>query len=141
MSHRRAFLQRLAALPLFARKPALAAPARRDYFSELGVRTFINAAGTYTTLTASLMPPEVVQAIEYASRSYVPLIELQDKVGERIASLIGCEAAMVTAGAASALTCGTAACVTGTDQKAILQLPDLTGLRSDVIIQKSHRYG
>jgi L-seryl-tRNA(Ser) seleniumtransferase len=88
MSHRRAFLQRLAALPLFARKPS------------------INAAGTYTTLTASLMPPEVVQAIEYASHNYVPLIELQDKVGERIASLIGCEAAMVTAGAASALTCG-----------------------------------
>jgi D-glucosaminate-6-phosphate ammonia-lyase len=142
MSHRRAFLQRIAALPLFARIPAFAAgPARRDYFGELGVRTFINAAGTFTTLTASLMPPEVMQAMEYASHSYVPLMELQDKVGERIASMIGCEAAMVTAGAASALTCGTAACVAGTDQKAILQLPDVTGLKTEVIIQKSHRYG
>jgi D-glucosaminate-6-phosphate ammonia-lyase len=142
MSHRRAFLQRIAALPLFTRIPAFAAaPARRDYFSDLGVRTFINAAGTFTTLTASLMPPEVMEAMQYASRSYVPLMELQDKVGERIASLIGCEAAMVTAGAASALTCGTAGCVTGTDQKAILQLPDVTGLKSEVIIQKTHRYG
>jgi L-seryl-tRNA(Ser) seleniumtransferase len=141
MSHRRAFLQRLAALPLFAGRPAFAARAKRDYFAELGVRTFINAAGTYTTLTASLMPPEVVSAIEYASHNYVPLLELQDKVGERIASLIGCEAAMVTSGAAGALTCGTAACVAGADQKAIQQLPDLTGLKSEVIIQKSHRYG
>jgi L-seryl-tRNA(Ser) seleniumtransferase len=141
MSHRRAFLQRIAALPLFAGRPAMAASSKRDYFSELGVRTFINAAGTYTTLTASLMPPEVVQAIEYASRNYVPLIDLQDKVGERIASMIGCEAAMVTSGAAGALTCGTAACVAGSDRRAIEQIPDLTGLKSEVIVQKSHRYG
>src|SRR5262249_21771880 len=67
--------------------------------------------------------------------------ELHDKVGERIASLIGCEAAMVTAGAASALTLGTAACMTGTDQEFIRRLPDTTGMKTEVIIQKSHRYG
>jgi L-seryl-tRNA(Ser) seleniumtransferase len=142
MPNRRAFFQRIAALPLFASRPvSAAARGKRDYFAELGVRTFINAAGTYTTLSASLMLPEVVQAIEYASQQYVALPELQDKVGERIASLVGCEAAMVTSGAASALTCGTAACVAGTDQKAIRQLPDVTGLKSEVIIQRSHRYG
>jgi L-seryl-tRNA(Ser) seleniumtransferase len=71
----------------------------------------------------------------------VSLYELQDKVGERIASLLQTEAAMITSGAAGAMTCGTAACVTGTDQKAIQRLPDLTGLKSEVIIQKAHRYG
>lgn len=145
MSDRRAFLQRLATVPLLGglapARFALAGPKGRDYFAELGVRPFINAAGTFTTLTASLMPPDVVQAYEYASKQFVSLIELQDKVSARIASMVGADAAMVTSGAAGALTCGTAACLTGTDQKAILQLPDLTGLKSEVIMQKSHRYG
>ena len=48
---------------------------------------------------------------------------------------------MVTSGAAAAITCGTAACLTGTDAKAIRQIPDLTGLKSEVIIQKAHRNG
>lgn len=118
-----------------------AAPKGRDYFQELGVKPFINAAGTYTTLTASLMPREVMQAMEYASRKFYRLHDVQDAVGKRIAEMLEVEAAMVTSGAAGALTVGTAACLTGKDQKAILQLPDLTGLKSEVIVQKSHRYG
>jgi len=144
MANRRVFLESLAGLPviggLFA-SPALARPAKRDFFKELGVRTFINAAGTYTVLTASLMPPEVKQAWEYASRKYCSLPELHDAVGRRIAELLGCEAAMVTAGAASALTLGTAACLTGTNQEFIRRLPDTTGMKNEVIIQKSHRFG
>ena len=61
-----------------------------DYFRELGVRPFINAAGTYTAMTASLMPPEVMEAINYASKHFVMLDELHDKVGERIATLVQC---------------------------------------------------
>ena len=140
MPNRRRFLQGITALPL-AGGVGLSASVRRDYFKELGVRPFINAAGTYTTLTASLMQPEVMDAINYASKVYVPLIELHDAVGKRLASLIGCEAAMVTAGAASALTLGTAACMTGTNPEFIRRLPDTTGMKTEVIIQKSHRYG
>src|SRR5262245_11902055 len=88
----------------------------RDYFKELGVRPFINAAGTYTAMTASLMLPEVMDAINYASKHYVMLDELHDRVGERIATLVRAEAAMVTCGAASALTLGTAGVLTGTDR-------------------------
>ena len=140
MPNRRRFLQSVSAMPLLGTS-AQAAPAKRDYFKDLGVRPFINAAGTYTTLTASLMLPEVVQAIDYASRQFVHLQELHDAAGQRIASLIGCEAAMVTAGAASALTLGTAACLTGTNHEFIRRLPDTTGMKTEVIIQKSHRYG
>ena len=140
MPNRRRFLQGISSLPLLA-TPGAAATVKRDYFKELGIKPFINAAGTYTTLTASLMQPEVVQAIEYASRQFVHLIALHDAVGQRIASLIGCEAAMVTAGAASALTLGTAACMTGTNQDFIRRLPDTTGMKNEVIIQKEHRYG
>jgi len=148
MWSRRRFLESLSSLPLIGGLvgvgllPAAASAAargKRDLFRELGVRPFINASGTFTAMTASLMPEEVVEAIEYASRHYVMLDELHDKVGERIASLVKCEAAMVTSGAASALTLGTAAVLTGTDTRKMVELPDLTNMKSEVIVQKSHR--
>ena len=107
----------------------------------MGVRPFINASGTYTAMTASLMQPEVMDAINYASKHYVMLDELHDRVGERIAKLARSEAAMVTSGAASALTLGTAAVLTGTDRQKIVDLPNLATMKSEVIIQKSHRFG
>jgi L-seryl-tRNA(Ser) seleniumtransferase len=149
MRSRRRFLEGLGAVPLAggftaaSAAPAAAAVRRKgvDYFRELGVRPFINAAGTYTALTASLMPPEVIDAIQYASKHYVMLDELHDRVGERIAALCRAEAAMVTSGAAAALTLGTAAVLTGTDRRKIVDLPNLAGMKSEVIIQKSHRFG
>ena len=141
MPNRRRFLQGVSAAPLAGSVSFAAKAGKRDYFKELGIRPFINAAGTYTTLTASLMMPEVVEAINYASNKFVDLIQLQDATGKRIAELIGCEAAMVTAGAASALTLGTAACMTGTNREFVRQIPDVTGMKHEVIIQKSHRYG
>ena len=145
MSNRRRFMQAVSSLPLVGSlvpaSLAAAAATRRDYFKELNVGTFINAAGTYTTLTASLMHPEVVAAIEYASKHFVRLTELHDAAGKRIAELIGSEAAMVSSGAAGALTCGTAACMTGLNQEFIRQLPDTRGMKTEVIVQKSHRYG
>ena len=137
MWSRRRFLETVSTLPLVggtvAAAPRLAEAARNgnsDYFRELGVRPFINAAGTYTAMTASLMPPEVMDAIQYASKHYVMLDELHDKVGQRLASLLHCEAAMVTSGAASALTLGTAAVLTGKDQKKIVDLPNLAGMKT-----------
>ena len=104
MSNRRNFLQSIASMPviggLIPASLATAATPKRDYFKELGVGTFINAAGTYTTLTASLMHPETVVAIEYASKHYVRLTELHDACGKRIAELTGAEAAMIPSGAA-----------------------------------------
>jgi L-seryl-tRNA(Ser) seleniumtransferase len=150
MWSRRRFLELISGVPVTGRLagsgalgvPAAAAPrVDRDYFRELGVRSFINAAGTYTAMTASLMPPEVMDAMAYASKQYVMLDELHDKVGERIAALVRCEGAMVTSGAASALTLGTAAVLTGTDRRKIADLPNLTGMKTDVIVQKAHRFG
>ena len=144
---RRRFLETASGLPLIGgfiatgTAPAAAARPARDYFRELGVRPFINAAGTYTAMTASLMPPEVLDAIAYASRHYVMLDELHDKVGERIAALLHAEAAMVTSGAAAALTLGTAAVLTGADRRKIVDLPNLGGMKSEVIVQKAHRFG
>ena len=76
----------------------------------------------------------------YASQRRARWKHLHDEVGKRIASMVGCEAAMVSAGAASAITLGTAACMTGTNEGSIRQLPDTKGLKDEVIIQKAHRY-
>ena len=113
----------------------------RDVIGELGVRTFLNAAGTYTRLTASKMPPEVLSAMQGASTRYVDLEDLHEKAGDRIAELLECEAALVTAGCASALTLATAACVAGKDPDRIKSIPDTTGMKNEVVLQKVHRNG
>lgn len=113
----------------------------RNYLQELGVPVIINARGHNTIMTGSLMMPEVMAAINSTANDFVNLEVLQDKAGERIASMLRCEGAMVTSGAASALTLGTAACLTGTDTEKIVQLPDLPGPQKEVIVQKSHRFG
>ena len=113
----------------------------RDYFKELGIRTFINAAGTYTSMTGSLMPKEVINAINYGSLEYVNLDELQDKVGERIAELLECEYATVSSGCFGAMSIAMAGVMSGKDPKKIKQLPDTTGLRNEVILQESHTIG
>ena len=105
----------IGAAGLAADTPAVAAV---DYYDKLGVTKIINAAGTYTILTASVMPPSVQAAVAQAAKHPVRLLELQKKAGEYLAQRLQCEAAMVTAGASSALTLGTAACIGVMNQSA-----------------------
>jgi L-seryl-tRNA(Ser) seleniumtransferase len=113
-----------------------------DYYEKLGVSKIINAAGTYTVLTASTMPPSVQAAVARAAKHPVSLLELQKAAGEYIARQLHCEAAMVTAGASSALTLGMAGCLAVANKIGILQIPnDVGNLKNQVIIQKNHRYG
>jgi L-seryl-tRNA(Ser) seleniumtransferase len=112
---------------------------KRDLVKELGLRTFINAYGVYTTHTASLMPDEVMAAIQDASKKYVLYNDLQDKVGEKIAAMCHSEAAMVTSGCWSALVLGTAGILTGMDKAKVALLPNLSGFeKNEVILQKTH---
>jgi len=131
------------AFPFQTLKAFPAKAAKRDLFKELGLRTFINAAGNYTTMTGSLMEQETMEAINSSSLRYVMLDEVQDKVGEKIAALCHAEAATVTAGCWSALMLGMAGVLTGMDRKRVAQLPSLTGtdMKSEVILQKSHAIG
>jgi len=116
----------------------LPASAPRDYFAELGVRPVINCQGVVTTLTGSLMPPEAVEAMAAVSRQFVSLVELKEKAGARIARMLRCEDAMVTAGAASAITLATAASITGKDAQKIRQIPNLPGEPREVIMPAGH---
>ena len=141
-SSRRTFLQTSAAVPLAASAASAAAkPSRGSIYSRIGVTPVINGVGTVTVLGGCIMPPEVVQAMADASRHFVPMPELNRKVSARIAELIGVPAAMVTCGAASAITVGTTACLTRGDAKLISRLPDTAGSRCEVIQQNKHRSG
>ena len=114
-------------------------PARQSVYEALGLKHIINATGTVTNLGGSLMPPEVIAAWTDAARHFVNLVDLQDRVGERIARLIGVEAALVTTGAAGSLQLAAAAVLTRGDRKAIARLPDARGLKNEVLVQKTHR--
>ena len=120
---------------------AKATVAKRDILKELGIRTFVNAAGTYTAMTASLMHDEVIETIKEGAKQFAMLDEVQDRVGEKIAELCHAESATVTAGCWSALVLGMAGVLTGMDMKKVAQLPDVTGMKAEVIVQKGHNIG
>jgi D-glucosaminate-6-phosphate ammonia-lyase len=108
-------------------------------YEELGVRTVINAAATLTRLGGSRMAPEVLAAMNEAAASFVHIDELQQQAGRVIAEITGAEAGYVVTGAAAGLTLGTAACVAGLDVAKMDRLPDTTGMKDEVVVQKGHR--
>jgi L-seryl-tRNA(Ser) seleniumtransferase len=119
-----------------APEPAAAGPT---VYQRLGLRPILNFRGTHTTLGASKQWQECFQAQAEAAREYIVLEELQEAIGERLAKLCGTESAMVSTGAAGAIAIGTYACVAGDDPVTIRQLPNLEGMKDEVIIQKCHR--
>ena len=117
-----------------------------DYYDKLGIEKIINAAGVFTMFTSSTMPPPVQLAVAKAAKHPVRLKDLQLAAGAYIANKLHCEAALVSAGAASALTLGTAACISVANARngervANLIPQQMDGLKNEVIMQKAHRYG
>src|SRR4051812_1174598 len=143
-SSRRSFMKLVAAAPLLTQiaardvyaqaATAIGKDPRRNIYSRLGVKTVINCRGTWTYLSGSLEFPEVRQAQMEASNYFVNMFDLQRAVGRRLSELTGAESGIVTSGAAGALSAATAACMAGTDDKYIWQLPDTTGLKHEVIM-------
>jgi len=111
-------------------------------YDELGVATVINCQGTMTMLGGSVLRPELEAVMAMAGRHFVNIPELEVAAGKRIAEMLKLPegyGALVTSGAAAAIQSGLAGILTGDNEKLIQQLPDLTGMKSEVIIQKSHR--
>ena len=111
-----------------------------DIYRELGATPVINAIGSVTMLGGSTPAPEVLQAMEQAAEAYVPLMELEERAGEAIAQMVNVPAAYITSGAGSALTLATAAFMAGDDDARIQQLPDTTGMKNEILIQRRQRY-
>jgi uncharacterized pyridoxal phosphate-dependent enzyme len=143
-SSRRSFVKLLAAAPLLSQiaardlyaqaATAIGKDPRQNVYTRLGVKTVINCRGTWTYLSGSLEFPEVRQAQVEASQHFVNMLELQRAVGRRLSELTGAESGIITSGAAGAMAAATAACMAGTDDKHIWQLPDTTGLKHEVIM-------
>jgi uncharacterized pyridoxal phosphate-dependent enzyme len=142
--NRRSFVKWLAAAPLLTQIAARGAYAqaasavgkdpRENVYTRLGVKTVINCRGTWTYLSGSLEFPEVRQAQLEASQHFVNMLDLQRAVGRRLSELTGAESGIITSGSAGAMAAATAACMAGTNDKYIWQLPDTTGLKHEVIM-------
>jgi uncharacterized pyridoxal phosphate-dependent enzyme len=141
---------------LFAAEPGAAAAAAKaagagkitgfgstgNVYEELGVTTVINGQGTMTVLGGSLARPEVEAVMTLAGQHFCSIPDLEVAAGKRIAEMLKLPdgyTALVTSGAAAAMQSGLAGILTGDNPKFIEQLPDLTGMKSEVIIQKTHR--
>ena len=140
-SSRRSFFKLLAAAPLLSQIAArdvyaatVGKSGKNNVYSRLGVKTIINCRGTWTYLSGSLEFPEVRQAQLAAAEYFVNMLELQRAVGRRLAELTGAESGIVTSGSAGAMAAATAACMAGTDDHRIWQLPDTTGMKSEVVM-------
>jgi L-seryl-tRNA(Ser) seleniumtransferase len=136
----------LGAAPFFSSTASSASTEKEvegeDYYEKLGVPTIINAAGTYTTLTAACMPPVVLAAVQKAALHPVRLQDLQTRSGEYIAKRLQCEGAVVTSGASGAITLATAACLQNANNIDFMAMPQaIDGMKNQVIVQRAHRYG
>jgi len=156
--NRRGFLGSAAAIAasLFAPRKLLSVPSAApsgtsdvtgfgqtgNPYTELGVTTVINCEGTMTMLGGSVLRPELEAVMAMAGRHFVSIPDLEVAAGKRIAEMLKLPdgyTALVTSGAAAAIQSGLAGILTGDNEALIRQLPDLTGMKSEVIIQKSHR--
>ena len=131
----------------FGSAPGAGADAGEDYYDKLGVAKIINAAGTYTTLTAACMPPVVLAAVQKAALHPVRLHDLQTRAGEYVAGRLRCEGAVITSGASGAISLATAACMQAANRISPLDMPQGidplkdAAIKNQVIVQRAHRYG
>ncbi|PYX37977.1 MAG: hypothetical protein DMG75_05355 [Acidobacteria bacterium] len=153
--NRRSFLETLAVIAGVALAPAKLFSLNRSAgtsvtgfgqsgnpYEELGVTTVINGEGTMTMLGGSVLRTELEAVMAQAGRHFVSIPDLEVAAGKRIAEMLKLPdgyTALVTSGAAAAIQSGLAGILTGDNETFIMQLPDLTGMKSEVIIQKSHR--
>ena len=109
-------------------------------YKDLGLKPIINATGSVTALGGSIVADEVREAMDMSNDVYIPMTELEQKIGDHIADILDVPAAYITSGAGSALTLAAAAFIAGKDDDKIQQLPNTKGMPNKILIQKRQRY-
>ena len=119
----------------------MSSEAARALYADIGVRPVINcSSGNLTVLGGSILSPTVTQAMQNANRYYADMRELLEKSGHAVAEIVGAEDALVTSGCTAAMVLGVAALMAGTDRERAARLPDTSGMKRQIIIQKLQRY-
>lgn len=108
------------------------------YQKMFGFKRIINASGTMTSLGGSLMPPEVIEAMNEAAKDWVSIPELLVAAGRRIAEIAGVEDCLISSGCSACITLSTAACITGMDRDKMARLPNTEGMRNELVWQRGH---
>ena len=109
------------------------------YLDELNVPRAINASGRMTSLGVNTLSGDVLAAVTEAGRSYVDMRDLRQATEERIAALMGAEAAMITTGAAAGVALMVAAVIAGDDLNRVQSLPDALGHPNEILLQAGHQ--
>lgn len=112
--------------------------ARPDVRRRLGVRPLINLTGTLTTYGGISACPEAIEAAAAIMSRGVDIVELQANASRIIAGATGAAAGFVAACSSAGICMAVAGAMTGDDLARIEQLPDTTGMRSEVVIQAGH---
>jgi L-seryl-tRNA(Ser) seleniumtransferase len=105
---------------------------------DLGLRPVINASGTMTSLGASIVVPEAIAAMGELLPQFVEMGDLHRLASRAVAAATGAEAGFVTASCSAGITLSVAAAMTGADLAAIERLPDVTGLKDEVVLLAGH---
>jgi D-glucosaminate-6-phosphate ammonia-lyase len=109
-------------------------------YRAIEVEPVINAIGNVSVLGGSTATPEVRAAMERASDSYAPLLQVAESASRAVAEMLEVEAAWITSGAGSALSLAAAACIARDDIDALARIPNTDGLPNEILIQKRQRY-
>ena len=109
-------------------------------YRNLGVKPAIVASGATTMYGGSKLRPEVVDAMEKASRTMVNMDDLNVAAGKVIAEVTGAEAGLVTSGSAGGLVLQAAAVMAGNDPARMSQLPNSDGLKNEIVMHTAHRF-
>ena len=112
-----------------------------EMYGSLGVRRIINASGTTTMWGGSKLRPEVAEVMQKTSNVMVNLGDLNKAAGKVLAEICGAEAGLVVSGSGGGLTMQAAAVIAGSDPANMVRLPDATGMKNEIIIHRSHRFG
>lgn len=104
-----------------------------------GLRPVINVSGTMTSLGASIVAPEAIEAIAAFLPHFVEMADLQRKASAVIAAATGAEAGVVTASASAGVSQTVASYMVGADLAKAERLPDVNGLaKTEVVMQVGH---
>ncbi|WP_049735782.1 aminotransferase class V-fold PLP-dependent enzyme [Rhizobium ecuadorense] len=109
-----------------------------DIRPSLGLRPVINVSGTMTSLGASIVVPEAIEAMASILPHFVEINDLQRKASAVIARLTGGEAGFVTASCSAGISLAVAGAMSGDNLLAIEKLPDVVPEKNEVLVQMGH---